>query len=113
MQTRAPLVALGSLLLAASPALAAETDQDKFEKKLGRFAQQSPDIDLLKPRGLCACTVDDPALERKAGVLTSIILNASDGTSTLILRCTIPIFDTADGTLVSSTDCDRWTLLSR
>jgi hypothetical protein len=113
MQTRTLLsIALAGLWLAAPPALSADTDQDKFEKKLGRFAQQSPDIDLLKPRGLCHCTLDDVELGGRAGVLTSIIINSSVSGRALLVRCSIPYFDDA-GTMMGSMDCERWTLISR
>ena len=105
------VAALAALCLAAPPALAAASDQDKFEKKVSRFALASGS-DFAKPRGLCTCTEDGVGVSAgQAGLLfyspASLMMEHFINVS-----CVIPFFD-AEGALDRSEVCESWTLLSR
>jgi len=104
------LAALAALCLAPS-ALAAASDQEKFEKKLARYAQPVADLDFAKPRGLCACVSADSAVRGLAGVLISGVEVGVD-VSVVRVGCQVPNFN-ADGAVTATTACESWTLISR
>ena len=72
---RTLLAALCLLCLSAPPALAAATEQERFEKKLSRFAQPAGALDLAKPRGLCVC--QDEVAVKGVAILFFIAVGAS------------------------------------
>jgi hypothetical protein len=105
------LAALAFLCLAAPPALAAASDQEKFEKKVARFAQPVAALDYAKPRGLCVCQSSDSAVRGLTGVL---IYGVEVGFDVNLVRvgCQVPNFN-PEGAVTASTSCENWTLLSR
>jgi len=105
------LAALAALCLAAPPALAAASDQERFEKKLSKFAQPVAALDFARPRGLCACQSSDSAVRGLTGVL---IYGVEVGFDVNLVRvgCQVPNFN-PEGAVTASTSCESWTLISR
>jgi hypothetical protein len=106
------LLGLTLLCAAAGPASAASTDQEKFIKKVARYAQPITEVDPTKPRGLCTCSAGDAvAIEGQTGVLAYGVESAVM-ISIVDVFCLIPAFD-ASGAFVATQTCKDWTLLRR
>ena len=105
--------ALAALLLctAASPAFAATTAQQKFEKLVARYAQPSGSEDFTKARGLCSCISTDAAVQGRAGVLVYAV-EAGMAVNVVKVGCSVPVFDPS-GAVGAGSICESWTLLSR
>jgi hypothetical protein len=105
------VVAALAVLCLAPPAFAAGTVQEKFEKKVARYAQPVAELDFTKPRALCICQSDDSAVRGLTGVP---IYGVEVGVDVSLVRvgCQVPSFN-ADGAVTATTSCQNWTLLSR
>lgn len=97
-----PLTVFVTLALvgAASLALAADTDLDKFTKFARKFAAADA---AAKPKGLCVCQ-DGSALHGAAGYLIAPIEISS--IARVALRCSVPSFSSgAEHQELSRTNC--------
>ena len=106
------LATLGVLWLAAAPALAATTDQQKFVKKVARYAQPLAALDITKPRGLCTCGPNDPQVTTGGTGLLAYEIVPVLGAEIVSVSCQVPALDDVGG-VVAFGICENWTLLSR
>jgi hypothetical protein len=105
------LAALSAFWLTAPPALAGASGQQKFEKKLARYAQSAAALDASKPRGLCVCETDAVLPAGSAGVLVYETMPLV-GTAVVVVTCEVLGFD-AVGAPIASEACDDWKVLGR
>jgi hypothetical protein len=113
MPCRSILLVVSCALCLAAPALAATTDQEKYEKKVSRFVLPlTVDLDFTKPRGLCTCASDDAVARGRIGILIYAVQNEGVAGNTVKAGCQVPLFDAA-GAQTGDTPCENWELLSR
>jgi hypothetical protein len=98
------------LSLGMSTSAFGATDQEQFEKKVGKYAV--PDSLSEKPKGLCVCQDGGPN-NGLAGVLyrqTETISGFEEGVR---VRCNVRGFDEASGALTLELYCDTFVPLAK
>lgn len=108
------IIVLGAVLLGGTEAPAQQTEMDKFQKKVEKFA--TPVFDVFdKPKSLCAC-INDPGNSNNngaAGVLDSAEISTGDGVPRRIrVRCMV-IKATSDGNITQAESCENYVVLSK
>ncbi len=108
------IVLIGTIALGPSAALAQQTEMDRFQKRVEKYA--APVFDIFdKPKGLCVC-LDDPgnaANNGAAGVLDSTVVSVADAVPRRIrVRCMV-MKATNDGNVTQAESCEGFVPLTK
>lgn len=114
MTTWPRIVLLGTVLLDGTTVLAQQTEMDKFQRRIEKYA--APTFDIFdKPKGLCACINDPGNADNNgaAGVLDSAVVSVPDVVPQRIrVRCMV-IKANNSGNITQAESCENFVPLAK
>ena len=91
-------------------ALAASTDLERFESKVGKYTMDGPSVASEQPKGLCVCQ-DGSDFHGYAGALQGY--RVTDVDEFVAVRCWVHGFSAATGSVRTRYGCPTWVPLAK